>query len=106
MRVPLNCWIVAIWFWVVSRFRGYCWSRRSLHFKGLVPHAGVGFIGGYREVFIVEYVPPKARIWTMDNLLVLFFGRYRVWRLRAVSSTRFRTMEDTRNYLKENGVDI
>lgn len=94
MRIPLNCLIVALWLWFRSRGRAYLWVRRSLHFAGLVPHAGTAHVAKDGTLMVVEYVPPKNDLWTRKNMLVLFDGTYRVWEMRPVSVRRFKTMEE------------
>lgn len=100
MRPLLNCWIVAIWLWVASRGRALIWMRRSLHFRGLIPHSGTIQHAGWRRLYLTEYIPFKAKLWTRDNLVLLFAGRYRVWEFRAVRCRSFRTMADVRKHLR------
>lgn len=100
MRPLLNCWIVAIWLWAASHGRALLWMRRSLHFRGLIPHSGVAQHGGWRRLLLTEYIPYKARLWTRDNLVLLFRGRYRVWEFRAVRCHSFKTMREVRAYLR------
>lgn len=92
--MPLNCWLVAMWIWVASRMRALVWTRRSLHFGGLVPHFGTAHRSGWRRGFVVEYIPPKGALWSRRNVLVLFDGRYRVWELRAVRCRSVRTLRE------------
>ena len=87
-----NCWIVAMWLWLAGGMRGYAWIRRSFAFRRMLPHFGTGEAIGWRHVRIVEYVPPKSRLWSRENVLVLFRGEYRVWHLRAVSVRRYDSM--------------
>lgn len=94
MRIPLNCWLVAMWIWGASRMRSYAWTRRSLHFHGLVPHFGTAHHAGFRRGAIIEYIPPKRALWSVRNLLVLFDGSYRVWEFRAVRVRRFRSLKE------------
>lgn len=100
MRVRLNCLIVALWLWGMSRGRAYLWTRRSLHFKGLLPHAGTTHVLGRRALAVVEYVPPKNDLWTRRNIGVLFEGTYRVWELRPVSVRRFKTMDEVMRWIR------
>ena len=96
MRPLLNCWIVAIWLWVASRGRALLWMRRSLHFRGLIPHAGTVHHAGFRRLFMTEYIPSKS----VAEFAPLFQGRYRVWEFRAVRVRRFQTMQAVRKYLR------
>lgn len=84
--------------------RGYWWTRRSLHFGGLIPHSGVAYQGRFRHLLVMEYIPPKSKLGTVENVIVLFFGRYRVWEFRAVCVRRFDSMVEVEEYLKREGV--
>lgn len=100
MRPMLNCLIVALWLWLRSWGKAYIWTRRSLHFKGTVPHAGTAHrMRGKRGIAVVEYVPPKNDLWTRRNMLVVFDGTYRVWEMRPVSVKRFKTMREVTAWL-------
>lgn len=101
MRPLLNCWIVAAWLWLLSRGRALMWMRRSLHFKGWIPHSGTIHHAGWRRMRMVEYIPRHSRLWSRDNMLILFRGRYRVWELRVVRVRSFRTADALRAHLKE-----
>lgn len=100
MRPLLNCWIVSIWLWVASRGRSLLWMRRSLHFLGLIPHSGTAHHGGWRRMYLTEYIPCKAALWSRRNFVLLFEGRYRVWEFRAVRCRSFRTMAEVRKHLR------
>ncbi len=100
----LNCFIVAMWIWGASRFRSYLWTRRSLHFAGLIPHFGTAEFGGWKRIFVREYVPHKSRVWTRDNLVILFRGRHRVWELRPVRVRHFKTDEEARAWIQKQKV--
>jgi len=91
-RLPLNCLIVAFWLWLASlggRRRRYLWFRRSYPFRGALPHSGIGEGIAWRTFTVVEYIPNKSQLGTRNNLVVLFRGRYRVWRFRVESVRRF-----------------
>lgn len=106
MRPLLNCWIVAMWLWAVSRLRAYVWTRRSIHFRGLVPHFGTAHPAGWRRAHVVEYIPPKRDLWTPRNFLVLFSGSYRVWEFRAVRVRRFSSLQAARRWMaREEPID-
>lgn len=100
MRPLLNCWIVAIWLWAASRGRALIWMRRSLHFRGVIPHAGTCHHAGRRRMRMVEYIPCKAALWSRRNFVFLFDGTYRVWEFRAVRVRRFSSMRAVRAYLR------
>lgn len=100
MKIPLNCWVVAMWIWLVSHMRAYVWTRRSLSFRGLVPHFGTAHHGGFRRGVVIEYVPPKRELGSMRNMLVLFDGSYRVWEFRAVRVRRFRTLAEAMGVIR------
>lgn len=99
MRPLLNCWLVALRLWKQSRGRALIWMRRSLHFKGVIPHSGTMHHAGWRQVRMVEYIPYHAKVWSRDNLVFLFRGRYRVWDLRVVGRKSFETREEMEAYL-------
>ena len=80
-----------MWIWAVGHCRQYAWIRRSHAFRGLVPHFGYAEQGGWRYLKVVEYVPPKRKLWTKDNLLIGFRGTYRVWHFRLVAVERYAT---------------
>ncbi len=99
-RHLLNCLIVAALLWVATlKHKTYIFTRRSLHFRGLIPHAGVASSQRYRRLVVVEYVPPKSRLWSRDNFQLLFRGRYRVWEFRAVRCRTADSLEDARGML-------
>ncbi len=99
-RHLLNCLIVAALLWVATlKYKTYLFTRRSLHFRGLIPHAGVASSQRYRRLVVVEYVPPKSRLWSRDNFLLLFRGRYRVWEFRAVRSRTVGTLNEAKQLL-------
>ena len=43
---------------------------------------------------VMEYIPNKAEFPSMRNFMVLFVGRYRVWRLRVEEVRRFDSKEE------------
>ena len=97
MRVPLNCLIVAGWLWLASlggKSRRYAWTRRSYKFKGAIPHAGVAEAYRWKTMSVIEYIPNKSEFPSMRNFMVLFVGRYRVWRLRVEEVRRFDSKEE------------
>lgn len=102
-RRLLNCWIVALWLWVPSLFssaRRYLWSRKSYSFHGRILHAGVAQLAGWRLLSVIEFVPPKGKRWTRENVVVLFRGQFRVWRLRLEEVQRFDTREEAIAFAK------
>lgn len=85
MRHLSNCWFEAIRLWLAalwSRARRYLWFRTSTSFKGLILHAGIAQGLNWKTLVIVEFVPMKREFGTLRNLLILFRGRYRIWRFR------------------------
>ena len=102
--MPLNCWLVSRWLWLRGRMRPYWWTRRSLHFNGAVPHSGVAYHGPWRKVYVVEYVPPKADLWSARNMLFLFRGSYRMWEFRAEECTRLHSLMEVAEFLASKGV--
>lgn len=89
----LNCWIVAMWLWLLSHGRRYLWVIRSHSFRGLIPHFGVAERCGWRYLRAIEYIPPKSKLWTSKNVLIAFDGSYRVWHFRVEAVRRFATKE-------------
>lgn len=100
MRPLLNCWVVSLWLWWQSRGRALIWMRRSLHFRGWIPHSGTVHHGGWRRISMVEYIPYHSKVWSKDNIVVLFSGRYRVWEMRVHRCRSFKSMEEVRAYLR------
>ena len=96
-----NCFVAALWFWFASSCRAYLWTRRSLHFRGLIPHFGVAVPEGGRGLRVVEYIPQKGSLWSLRNIVVAFDGEFRVWELRAVRCRRFKTLAEVRCVLAE-----
>lgn len=102
----LNCWIVAMWFWAQSRARDYAWIRRSHAFSGLIPHFGYGKATGWRQIKIIEYIPPKRRRWRRGGDWVLFFpGHYRVIQLRVMAIRKWETKEQATADYYFRGID-
>lgn len=96
-RLPLNCLIVAGWFWLASlggKGRRYVWTRRSYSFHGVIPHGGVAEAVAWKTLSVIEYIPNKQDFPSFRNFLVLFQGRYRVWRLRVEEVGRFNTRQE------------
>ena len=103
MRLPLNCLIVAAWLWLAgfkSKGRRYVWKRRSYRFKGAVPHAGIAEAFSWKTISVIEYIPNKHEFPSWRNFLILFVGRYRVWKLRPVSVRRFKTRREALSFAK------
>lgn len=103
IRLPLNCLIVAGWLWFASlggKGRRYVWKRRSYKFKGMIPHAGIAEAFAWKSMSVIEYIPNKQEFPSWRNFLVLFFGRYRVWRLRVVAVRRFRTRNEALQFAR------
>lgn len=93
MVTRLNCWVVAMWIWLQGRGHSYAWIRRSHEFWGLIPHFGHAERVGFRSFRSIEYIPPKGRRWTSDDLIFFFNGRYVVVHYRIVSVRRWKTKE-------------
>lgn len=104
MRLPLNCLIVAGWLWLASlggKSRRYAFFRRSYKFKGAIPHAGIAEAFTWKTMSVIEYIPNKQEFPSARNFLILFFGQYRVWRMRVVAVRRFRTRNEALHYARE-----
>ena len=105
-RWRLNCWIVAMYFWMRSRGKDYAWIRRSHAFAGLIPHFGYAQPAGWRHLKIVEYIPPKGLRWKRGGDWVIFFpGHYRVIHLRVTSVRRWDTKEQAAADYYFRGID-
>lgn len=102
--IPLNCWLVSRWLWLKGHMKPYWWTRRSLHFRGAVPHSGVAYHGPWKKVYVVEYVPPKKALGSSRNMLLLFNGSYRVWEFKAAKCTRFESLDKVTQFLAVKGV--
>jgi len=87
-RRLLNCWVVAMYLWLAGCARQYAWVRRSHAFRGTILHFGYAGTTGWRRLTVIEFIPPKGKLWSRDNVVLFFRGRYRVWHfyLTAVSS--------------------
>lgn len=87
-----------MWIWAASMFRQYAWVRRSHAFRGTIPHFGAARHGRWKSLKVIEYIPPKKKLWTRKNMLLLFDGSYRVWHFRIYRVRRHKThraaMED------------
>lgn len=92
-----------MWFWLASRMRAYLWTRRSHHFAGLIPHFGTCHVGQARQLFALEYVPPKRDLWTPRNMALFFDGAYRVWEFRAIGVRRFKTARAASDWITKRG---
>ncbi|MBP6070698.1 MAG: hypothetical protein KA507_02935 [Candidatus Accumulibacter sp.] len=92
-RAMLNCWLVAMWLWI--QFRGHGWAgvRRSHSFKGLIPHFGYAERTGFRRYRSIEYIPPKSRLWTSEDMALIFSGRYVVVHYKAIAVHTWVTKE-------------
>ena len=92
MKRRLNCWIVAMHLWLMSRGRGYSIVTRSHAFGGKIPHFLYGRITGWGKLQVIEYVPPKNQRWRTD-FVFCFPGSYRVWDLQVIGVHRCATEE-------------
>ena len=92
-RARLNCWIVAMWLWLLAHGKTYVWLRRSHIFFGLIPHFGHTERLGLRRFRSIEYRPPKGRRWSKDDFVLAFSGHYIVTHFRIVAVHRWATKE-------------
>ena len=67
--------------------------RRSHAFKGLIPHFGYAERTGFRRYRSIEYIPPKSRLWTADDMALIFSGRYVVVHYKAIAVHTWVTKE-------------
>lgn len=83
MRLPLNCWLVAMWIWLRANGRPWAAVRRSRSLRGAVPHFGV--IAPCEDgLYLLEYIPrrPKLEKSGSGDSWPLFHGKYRLARYR------------------------
>lgn len=83
VRLPLNCLLVAAWLWGMSRGRSWMSIRRSVSFRGLIPHFGVVREHG-PSITMIEYIP-RRRKHSKDGdgqCFCLFDGLFRVREFR------------------------
>lgn len=92
-RALLNCWLVAMWLWLQSHGKQYAWLRRSHAFNGLIPHFGYSERTGLRRFRSIEYRPPKGRLWSEDDLGLIFSGHYVVIHHEIIAVRRWATRE-------------
>lgn len=92
-RAYLNCWIVAMWLWLSAHGKTYIWLSRAHAFRGLIPHFGHSERLGLRYFRSIEYRPPKNRLWSADDLILIFNGHYVVTHYRIVAVRRWATKE-------------
>jgi len=93
MALRLNCWIAAMWLWIMGHAKQYAWVRRSHAFGGLIPHFGYGDRYGLRRFRSIEYRPPKNRRWTEADRVIVFEGEWLVCHYKLVAVRRWPTKE-------------
>lgn len=89
-----NCLVVSLLLWGISRFRATLWLRRSLTYRGMIPHFGTAHRVGFKTVLAIEGIPSKRDKGTMRDLLLVFRVGFRVWELRVVRVYRVRSLDD------------
>ncbi len=82
-----------MWLWLSAHGKTYIWVRRSHSFLGLIPHFGHTERLGIRKFRSIEYRPPKNRLWSSDDLGLIFSGHYVVTHYRIVAVRRWATKE-------------
>lgn len=92
-RAMLNCWLVAVWLWLLSYGKTYIWLRRSHAFFGLIPHFGHAERMGLRKFRSIEYCPPKGKRWSKDDFVIAFAGHYVVVHYKVMAVRRWATKE-------------
>ncbi len=93
MAARLNCWIAAMWIWLMGHAMQYAWIRRSHAFGGWIPHFGYAERCGFRRFRSIEYRPPKNRRWTSADRVILFEGEWLGVHYRAVAIRRWPTKD-------------
>lgn len=94
MTARLNCWIVAMWFWLAGFGYQYAWVRRSHVFKQLILHFGYTERTGFRTYRSIEYVPPKGMLWSKSDSGICFSGEYIVTYFELKEIKRFQSREE------------
>ena len=93
MVTRLNCWLAAMLLWIQHRGRNWTGVRRSHSFRGLIPHFGYAERTGFRRCRSIEYRPPKGRLWSKDDIGVVFAGEYVVLHYQLVQVDRCETRD-------------
>ena len=91
VRYLTNCLFVAAAIWFSTRGRSWVAKRRSLYFRGLIPHFSV-FIGKGDSIYQVEYVPPVEDGDVGVNYVALFDGYFQVKVWQKTGSGRSKTL--------------
>lgn len=86
MRLPLNCLIVALWLWGITHAKSWLTVRRSISFRGMIPHFGVvKEKDGY--LTFIEYIPRQRKSALSSSVgqsFVLFDGMYKVRKFKQI----------------------
>ena len=86
-----NCLLVAISLWFSTRGRAWIANRRSLYFRGLIPHFSV-FIGRGNTIYQIEYIPPVNEGDVGRNYYALFDGYFQVKLWKNVGTGRAKSL--------------
>ncbi len=97
----VNCWIVAMMVWWMTRATCPVGIRRSRPFW-FIPHFVATMPGRWRSFYSVEVIPPRRMRWTRNDFVLLFRGKYRVVEYRAIIVRRFNTREEAYSWMGEN----
>ncbi len=91
IRYYSNCLLVALSIWASTRGRAWIANRRSLYFRGLIPHFSV-FVGRGETIYQIEYVPPVSDGDSGSNYYALFDGYFQVKIWRNIGTGRSKTL--------------
>lgn len=86
-----------MWFWLYWRAKHPVGVRRS-HAWWWVPHFIVTVPSRWGSFCAVEYVPPKRRRWSRDDMVILFRGKYRVVEYTVTKVLWFNTKKQVLNW--------
>lgn len=82
-----------MWFWLFWRAKHPVGIRRSRAWWW-VPHFIVTVPSTWGRFVAVEFVPPRKRRWSRDDMVVIFRGRYRVVEYKVSQVLWFDTKEE------------
>ena len=68
--------------------------RRSEAFGGLIPHFGYAELTEDGHLLVIDYIPPKGRLWSKDNFILAFKGSYRTTLFRRETALMFQSSSE------------
>ncbi len=88
-----NCLFSAIRLWLKSRGRAWLAVRRSVAFRGLIPHYSC-IVDGEKQLIVIQYVPPTRQGDAGKDSYLLFDGYWQINRYRLEDEKRVKTLEE------------